>query len=371
VALSVGILCAAGCGQERSSQATPRQTEVVEPMASAGAARARAAASKRPAAEPNDPEVTLWVVGDRRCRARHCRTAPTVKRLRKMLPGLRVKSVDWSAEATKRLLEKEGIERLPAYLFSASVKNHPRYGRLRRFVRPSPKGERLRLKVRARHDPRAELCANGKDDTGNGMTDCADPGCKGATVCRPEKPRRLELFVMSQCPYGIRALDAMSELLEAFEGQLDFRVHFIASTKGDGFRSLHGQAEVRENIRELCAMKHYPKKYKYMDYIYCRNRDIKSANWKACTGKKTGIDARVLAACAEGPEGKKLLREDLQLAQALEIRSSPTWLANNRFTFHGIAPETIKRQFCEHNPKLAGCKKKLSSRSPVPDGVCR
>ena len=61
----------------------------------------------------------------------------------------------------------------------------------------------------------------------------------------------------------------------------------------------------------------------------------------------------------------------MELAKTLRISSSPTWLANNRFEFHAIPPESIKKQFCEHNQGLAGCEKRLSTKATVPDGVCK
>ncbi len=354
-----------GCGKESSSKAEVRQTEVVEPSASVGAAMHPRRSAPRPGGE-----VTLTVLGDQRCRARYCRTRRTVQRLRRLLPGLRVVQRDWSEPAAQKLFAREGLTHLPAYLFSENVVHNARFARLRRFFAPTPKGHLTQLKVRAQHDPRAEICDNRKDDTGNGKVDCADPTCKEAVVCRPETKKRLEVFVMSMCPYGTRALDSMSEVLAAFDRKIDFRIHFIVSVRGQGFRSLHGQPEVDENIRELCAIRHYPKRYKFMDYIWCRNRKIRDKNWKACTGKKTGIDAKVIEACARGEEGKALLREDLKLAETLRIGSSPTWLANNRFVFHGIPPESIKVQLCKRNPGLKGCEKKLSNKSPVPDGTC-
>jgi hypothetical protein len=337
-ALSI-LLSAWGC-TDKPQKAKPRATETLEP-------------------EPSQQSMAL-----------RCRTKRTVHRLKSMIRGLTVEQLDWSSAKAKKLFDREGLEHLPAYLFEGRVSDVPRGRRLSRYLRQTPKGRLQMLKVSSDFDPRAEICDNGKDDTGNGQVDCADPTCKGATPCRKEIPKQLALFVMSLCPYGTRALDAMSELLKAFDKRIDFRIYYVAQVKGTGFKSLHGQAEVDENIRALCAIKHYPKRYKYMDYIWCRNRKIKDKNWKGCTGAKTGIDAAVIERCASGEEGKALLRKSLQLAQQLKVRSSPTWLANNRYLFHGIVPESIKQQLCKRNIGLKGCLKRLSTKSPVPDGVC-
>lgn len=372
------LLPAWGC-TDKPEKVKPRATETLEPggQTMAGGLKSPMQSLPKMAGGLSSPmqsmqkaDVRLIVIGDKRCTSLRCRTKRTVLRLKKAIRGLTVEKLDWSSAKAKKIFDREGLKHLPVYLFEGQVSDAPGGRRFARYLRPTPKGKLRMLKVRSDFDPRAEICDNGKDDTGNGQVDCADPTCKGATPCRKEIPKQLVLFVMSQCPYGTRALDAMSELLKAFDKRIDFRVHYIVQVKGTGFKALHGQPEVDENIRELCAIKHYPKQYKHMDYIWCRNRKIRDKNWKACTGTRTGIDAAVIERCASCEEGKALLRESLKLAQKLKVRSSPTWLANNRYLFHGIVPESIKQQFCKHNKGLKGCEKRLSTKSPVPNGVC-
>ena len=324
-----------------------------------------------PSEKPAQRKVNIIVLEDKRCTERDCEIAPVIKKLGKSFKGLHVERHDWSGEKCKKILEREGLKFLPVFLFDESVKENPDYKQMARYLVPTPLGDLLQLKYPAEFDPRAEICNNGKDDTGNGKVDCDDPACGSNAVCRDEVPARLDVFTMSQCPFGTKALDSMEEVLGALEGRIDFRIHFIAREKGDGFRSLHGQPEVEENIREICAIKHYPKNRRYMKYIWCRNRKIKDKNWKACTGKN-GIDARVIEKCSTGEEGKALLREDIKLAGKLGIGASPTWLANNRFIFSALSPESIKQNLCKRNKGLKGCEKKLSNKSLVPAGsVCR
>jgi len=365
LACSLSILLPVWGCTDKPEKAKPRATETLEPSQSS-----MSGGLSTPGRSTPKVAVNLIVIGDKRCTSRRCRTKRTVARLRKLFRELTVENLDWSSARAKKIFDREGLAHLPAFLFDDGISDVPRGRRFARYLKQTPKGKLRMLKVHADFDPRAEICDNAKDDTGNGKVDCADPTCKDAVVCRPEIPKQLTLFVMSMCPYGTRALDAMSELLKAFDGRLDFRIHYIAQIKGTGFKALHKQPEVDENIRELCAIKHYPKRYKHMDYIWCRNRKIRSKDWKACTGAKTGIDAAVIERCASGAEGKALLRKSLKLAQKLKIRSSPTWLANNRYLFHGIVPESIKKQLCKHNKGLGGCEKHLSTKSPVPDGVC-
>jgi hypothetical protein len=168
----------------------------------------------------------------------------------------------------------------------------------------------------------------------------------------------------------VKALDAMKEVLNVFK-DINFNIHFIADETPQGFQSLHGQGEVDENIRELCAIKYYPKNYKYMDYMWCRNKDIRSAEWQKCATKETGIDAKVIEKCATGDEGKKLLSEDIKNAKELNVSGSPSWFANNKYKFSALAPEQIRSNLCLYNKDLKGCEQKLSGDSgPAPAGGC-
>jgi len=213
-------------------------------------------------------------------------------------------------------------------------------------------------------------CADGKDDDGDSLIDCDDPDCSASLECREEVPKKLDLFVMSMCPFGTMAENAMKEVLNAFGSDMKFELHFIADDNGDGtFRSLHGQKEVDEDIRQSCIIKYYPETY--MNYIWCVNKDYTNAAniWEDCA-KNVSMDVNKIKSCFEGDEGKELLRERINLTNELGIGASPTWLANNRFKFSGLDPTTIQKNFCQHNQGLSGCDKKLSQSRGGSGGQC-
>jgi hypothetical protein len=106
-----------------------------------------------------------------------------------------------------------------------------------------------------------------------------------------------------------------------------------------------------------------------MDYILCRNKEIRSTDWQKCA--VAGFDAKAIKSCAEGDEGKRLLEESLTLSNSLRIGASPTWLANGKYKFSGVDAETVKRNVCAHNPGLKGCDKNLSTATgATPQGGC-
>ena len=316
---------------------------------------------------PAPIKIKMVILGDKRCKDRKCNTAPIVGSLKGLFPGLETEEHDWADEAGKKIYEEYGLTALPAFIFSEDVKEASGHKRISRYLKPTKKEGFLNLQIGSTHDPKAEICDNGVDDTGNGQVDCADDTCKAAMVCRKEIKAKLDVFVMSQCPFGVKALDALKEVIDAFKDEITLEVHFIATEEGDGFKALHGQPEVDENIRELCAITHYGADYKYMDYIWCRDKNIRSAEWLPCV-ETAGMDADKMKACADGDEGKDLLRKDIKIAQALGFSASPTWLANNKHKFSGVHPKTIQTNICKHNPDLKGCKAELTGPKPRKGG---
>lgn len=320
------------------------------------------------AAIPPPPTVNLLVLGDRRCTKPECQTANIIGQLRGVFAGLVVTEQDWSTPEGKATYAEYGLRYLPAYIFDRTVEaDATGMQSVGRFLRPTAKEGYRSLDVAAHHDPTAEICDNGVDDTGDGKVDCADDTCRQVLICRPEIKGDVQLFVMSQCPYGVQALDAMREVLAAFGDEIRFDVHYIADAQGDGFSSLHGQAEVDEDIRELCAKKLYRDGNRFMEYVWCRDKDIHNASWQSCA-TAAGMDVTRFEACATGEQGRQLLREDIGIAHALSIGSSPTFLINNRETANAVDPRAIQQLICKRNPEFRGCSAQLSGPPPRPQG---
>jgi len=318
---------------------------------------------------PEPKKIALKVLSDERCKK--CYPDRIVRQLKNMFPGLEPETLDYGTPEGKKLydmMKEQGVKMLPAFLFDPIVADDPGFNQIKRFVKDA--GEYKLLQIGAKFDPTAEICDNKKDDDDNGKVDCDDDGCKGQLVCRPVVENNLKLFIMSMCPFGVKGGNAMKEVLDAFDRKIDFELHFIADETSPGqFKSLHGPKETAENIRQLCAAKYHGKNYKYMDYVWCRNEDYKSQDWEPCV-KKAGLNLGKIKKCAEGEEGKKLLSDDIKIAKALGIGASPSWLANNKFKFSGLAPDQIKTNFCSYNKGTKGCEKTLTKDVKGPKGGC-
>ena len=316
--------------------------------------------------------INLVVLSDARCTLPECATENVLQQIKQSFKGIEnIQELDYSAEEGQALYVANGLQTLPAYLFEKEVETAYFYNELKGYLQP--KGDYYELAVGSTFNPTKEICDNKVDDTNNGLTDCADEDCANTLICREEEKGRLDLFVMSQCPYGTQALDIMPTILEAFNDEISFNVNFIASELEPGkFNSLHGQPEVDENIRELCAIKEAPESYKYMDYILCRNKNISSTEWENCS-TEAGLNINAMKTCSTGEEGINLHSENIKLANGLGIGASPTWLANNKYQFSGIDAQTIQTEICKYNPELKGCSVNLSgaeTAAAIPAGSC-
>ncbi len=183
---------------------------------------------------------------------------------------------------------------------------------------------------------------------------------------------KVQLFVMSQCPYGVQAENAIKPVLDALSGKISFELKFIANENADGtFSSLHGQAEVDEDKRQSCAINVYPN---YMDYVICRNADIKGSDWQPCA-TKNGMSAEVIRACSEGKEGDGLLSSNIKLGNEIGVSSSPTILINSKQYQGQRTPEAFLGAICSafNNPP-AECSRALTANSTgvsdVPEEGC-
>ncbi|MBI4422780.1 MAG: hypothetical protein HY554_03585 [Elusimicrobia bacterium] len=136
----------------------------------------------------------------------------------------------------------------------------------------------------------------------------------------------VDLYVMSLCPFGVQAENGIFPAAKALRERVDLQLHFIGQ-EGPGadgkpaFTALHGEPEVRENIRQVCAMELFADRY--MDYILERNKSYKGIDWRT-PAKAAGIDANKLEACFKGSQGEALYRKNLEAARKRGADASPT-----------------------------------------------
>jgi 2-hydroxychromene-2-carboxylate isomerase len=309
---------------------------------------------------PELPKVNVTLIGDVRC-GKDCDLAQLEGNVRGAVGNPIITRVDASSAEGKKLRKELGKElgdiRVPAVVFDATLDADPESKeQIPKNLKQAGDYKFLSL---GDWNP---TCA---DDGG-----CKEAACKDTIQCRPEEPKKLEVFVMSQCPYGVKGLDAMKPVLaslDAHKESIDFQIHFIGDGDAGSLTSMHGQPEVDEDLREICALAH-GKGRQGLDYIWCRNPDIRSNAWQTCAGEKSGIAEDAIEKCSTGDEGQKLLAASFAKAKSLGIGGSPTWLVNGKFQFSGIDPQTIMTNLCKHN-KLAACSDQLAGAPAAAPGA--
>ncbi len=315
---------------------------------------------------PEAVAVKVIILNDERC-GTNCDISRLISQLESIFPGMDLTELDYSSDEGQAIYGATGVQLLPAIFFDETVEGAEGYQNVLSYLLEA--GDYTSLRIGAQFDPTKEVCDNGVDDTGNGDVDCDDADCKDSLVCREEIENHLQVFIMSDCPYGRIAVEALDGVLENFEDDVDYEIHYIATENGDGFDSLHGQYEVDENIIQLCVLEHSPDVW--FDYVLCRSTNgVRNIDWNTCA-EETGIDVDAVQTCFDDGTGADLLREDIKIAQSLGVSASPTWFANNKVQFSGIDAETVKTSFCISNPDKEGCENMLSDDTGgVAEGSC-
>lgn len=139
------------------------------------------------------------------------------------------------------------------------------------------------------------------------------------------KPGVMEIFVMSQCPYGVMAENAVIEAKKNGNFPMDKTVKLRYIVNYDpvhGFSSLHGSAEWEEDVRQLLIAKYYPAKL--WQYLSIRNKDYRSSRWDKAM-KEAGINPNKIMKKFD-TEGLELLKAEAEYGNQYGISASPTFL---------------------------------------------
>ncbi len=165
-----------------------------------------------------------------------------------------------------------------------------------------------------------------------------ETGANKVLLDKAASPKTLELWIMAHCPYGVMAVNTISENRKkgTFPADVKLHVRYIASTGKvengkKSFSSMHGSAEWEEDVRQLLIQKNFPDKFwKYLD---SRNRDYLSSIWETAA-QEAGIDPEFIRKNFEA--GKALLAEDVRASEAAGISASPTFLWEGNVTVAGM-----------------------------------
>lgn len=181
----------------------------------------------------------------------------------------------------------------------------------------------------------------------------------------------VDLYVMAFCPYGTQAETAMDPVADLLKAKADIRVRYITTVSGTGIdsvNSLHGPAEAKEDLIQLCINTYYPGQF--WSYLETFNQQC-YPSWQNATALEScrestlaalSLDRAKIDTCASGTEGITLLKADAGAADKDGASASPTLVINGVAYAGARTPEAYKQAICNSfETAPAECSTVLSS----------
>ncbi len=173
-----------------------------------------------------------------------------------------------------------------------------------------------------------------------------------SNIQKSDKPK-VELFVMTHCPYGTQAEKGLIPVLELLKDKIDAKIRFV-------HYFMHGDKEEEETYRQICIREEQPDKY--LSYLKCFLED---GNSNKCLVKEK-IDRTKLNSCIKS-KSKDYYASDSELSKSYGVRGSPTLIINGAEVRSGRAPASFLSTICSaFNKPVEECNKELSSATPNP-----
>lgn len=190
-------------------------------------------------------------------------------------------------------------------------------------------------------------------------------------VSKSDRPK-VELFVMSHCPYGLQMQKAYVPAWELLKDKADIDVKFVSYL-------MHGQKEKDDNNIEYCIQK--DQKDKYIPFLKCFTA---TGDSKACMGS-TGVDQNKVNSCIGAADKQFAISEEFNnqskwlsgrypmynvhkdLNDKYGVQGSPTLVINGSVVEVGRSPEAVKQAICAaFNNAPKECGQTLSNASASP-----
>jgi glutaredoxin len=190
-----------------------------------------------------------------------------------------------------------------------------------------------------------------------------------ANMTKSAKPQ-VELFVMSECPYGTQVEKGILPVAEALGDKIDFSIKFCDY-------AMHGEKELNEQLQQYCINQNEPEKF--IPYLKC----YLGAGDSATCLTNTNINKTKLKSCVSATDTKYKVTEKFEdesswrngkyplfpIYQAdvdkYTVEGSPTLIINGQKIDSDRDPKSILEMVCagfENAPEE--CSKALSSATP-------
>lgn len=219
------------------------------------------------------------------------------------------------------------------------------------------------------HDAFALMRSKGLGITNNDLDQVAISATSLSAVHKP----KVELFIMSLCPYGLQMQKGILPVAKLLEDKIEFEVKFVNYI-------MHGQAEISENLNQYCLQKTIQDKY--LDYLAC----YVSSGESAFCQEITGIDSGVLNICLNETDEKYLITANYNNKESwlsgrypkfsihnnevekYDVKGSPTLVVDGERARSTLTrdPASLLGHICSYfDDPPTECQEELSSVSPA------
>lgn len=169
-------------------------------------------------------------------------------------------------------------------------------------------------------------------------------------VPKTAKPK-VELFVMSYCPFGLQMEKAYAPVAELLGSKADMQIHYVSYI-------MHGEEEAFENLRQYCIQKEQPSKY--LAYLKCF---VEATDSEGCL-VKAGVDTSKMQTCFDAADNEFDVKANLAdqsswlsgrypqfnldktLTDKYEVGGSPTLIINGVEANVARSQEALKQAIC-------------------------
>jgi 5'-nucleotidase len=163
----------------------------------------------------------------------------------------------------------------------------------------------------------------------------------------PSRKDVYDLYIMSQCPYGLDALKSLMSFQRSFP-YIQFNIWFIGSIEKNGdLRSLHGESEIKEEMLWLGVKSLYPNKWS--DFLFKRSQ---TKSLSVSIFNDLGIDLKTIEDWVF-KNGKVKLKGHYQRSIRLSVDASPSLYINNIPYEETVAMVRLAKLECTKNGKAS------------------
>jgi protein-disulfide isomerase len=294
-----------------------------------------------------DPvEVGLTIVNTKDCTSCDSTKMETV--LKQLFPGAKISYVDAASTEGKKLITDMKLVYAPSYVFDSRLEKTETWTTNKNIQSAFEKVGNSYKIVDTATGATFYLSAEAR---AKAMAD------KGVTL-GDNKPQ-LDFFVMSYCPYGNQADDAVAPVYQLLKGKAVFNPRYVIYNKYQGgtdqycmdngnYCSMHGIQELHQDIREICVNK-YMGLDSYFKFVLAMNKQCNAQNADTCweaVAKNMSLDTTKIKAC-EKDEGLAIVKEEYRLNGIWAVSGSPTIFVEGQ-QFNGArTADGIKAGLCQ------------------------